>query len=86
MSNSIDVHFDEPAARVWQVIDPSTEMLLDEGESGEPDVSVTLPEGDGAYRVMRKALKDAKIEPQQVSYINAHGTSTPLGDAIETDQ
>ena len=33
--------------------------------------------GDGAFRVMRKALKDAKIEPQQVGYINAHGTSTP---------
>lgn len=56
--NSIDVHFDEPAARVWQIIDPSTEMLLDEGESGEPDVCVTLPEGDGAYRVQIAAVND----------------------------
>jgi lipopolysaccharide transport system permease protein len=56
--NSIDVHFDERAARVWQVIDPSTEMLLDEGESGEPDVRVTLPEGDGAYRVQIAPAND----------------------------
>jgi 3-oxoacyl-[acyl-carrier-protein] synthase II len=40
--------------------------------------------GDGAFRVMRKALKDANIEPQQVGYVNSHGTSTGLGDAIET--
>jgi 3-oxoacyl-[acyl-carrier-protein] synthase II len=40
--------------------------------------------GDGAFRVMRKALKDANIEPQQIGYVNSHGTSTGIGDAIET--
>jgi len=47
---------------------------------------VTAPpeDGDGAYRVMRNALKDAGIAPEQVQYINAHGTSTEVGDRIET--
>ena len=40
--------------------------------------------GDGAYRVMRNCLRDAGIEPHQIDYINAHGTSTPMGDRIET--
>jgi 3-oxoacyl-[acyl-carrier-protein] synthase II len=47
---------------------------------------VTAPseDGDGAFRVMRNALRDAKIEPGAIDYINAHGTSTPMGDRIET--
>ena len=47
---------------------------------------VTSPpdDGDGAYRVMRNALRDAKIGPSEVQYLNAHGTSTPVGDKIET--
>jgi 3-oxoacyl-[acyl-carrier-protein] synthase II len=47
---------------------------------------ITAPseDGDGAYRVMRAALKSAGIEPASVAYINAHGTSTEHGDKIET--
>ncbi|MBZ5576171.1 MAG: beta-ketoacyl-ACP synthase II [Acidobacteriia bacterium] len=47
---------------------------------------VTAPpnDGDGAYRVMRNALRDAGLTPEQVQYINAHGTSTEVGDRIET--
>jgi 3-oxoacyl-[acyl-carrier-protein] synthase II len=40
--------------------------------------------GDGAYRVMRNALADARVAPDQVGYINAHGTSTPYNDKLET--
>lgn len=47
---------------------------------------ITSPpdDGDGAYRVMRNALRDARIEPSSVQYVNAHGTSTEVGDRAET--
>jgi 3-oxoacyl-[acyl-carrier-protein] synthase II len=47
-------------------------------------VTAPAPDGNGACRSMRLALEQAGLEPSAVGYINAHGTSTPLGDTAET--
>jgi len=47
---------------------------------------ITQPaeEGEGGHRVMMNAIHDAKLTPQDIDYVNAHGTSTPIGDVLET--
>ncbi len=47
-------------------------------------ISAPSDDGDGAVRVMRAALADARMDPDRIDYINAHGTATPVGDRIET--
>jgi 3-oxoacyl-[acyl-carrier-protein] synthase II len=58
--------------------------VLGYGASNDAHMAAPDPESVGVVEMMRQALDRAGIKPQEVDYINAHGTSTPLGDAAET--
>jgi 3-oxoacyl-[acyl-carrier-protein] synthase II len=64
---------------------PIIAEIVGYGMSGDAH-HITSPseDGDGGFRVMRNAIRDAGITPDRVQYINAHGTSTDVGDRIET--
>jgi 3-oxoacyl-[acyl-carrier-protein] synthase II len=64
---------------------PIVAEIVGYGMSGDAyHITAPAEDGDGAFRVMRNALRDAGIEPTAVQYINAHGTSTVVGDRVET--
>ena len=64
--------------------DPYAE-LVGYGMSGDAyHISAPSEDGDGPSRVMVNTLRDAQVNPDEIDYINAHGTSTPLGDRVET--
>jgi len=58
--------------------------LVGYGYSGDAH-HITAPGNNGAVRAIRNALKKAQMNPQDIDYINAHGTSTPVGDLVELD-
>jgi 3-oxoacyl-[acyl-carrier-protein] synthase II len=63
---------------------PILAELVGYGMSGDAyHITQPAPEHEGGFRVMKNALHDAKLQPADVGYVNAHGTSTPIGDVLE---
>ena len=64
--------------------EPIAEMVGYASTADAHHITQPAPDGEGAARAMRLALEDAHLEPNEIDYINAHGTSTPLNDRCET--
>lgn len=74
----------EGAALMLLTREPHSVALLGVGESSDAyHISSPHPEGAGAIRAIRQALDEAKLRPEEVGYINLHGTATPLNDSVE---
>ncbi|HCF66170.1 MAG TPA: beta-ketoacyl-ACP synthase, partial [Enterobacter asburiae] len=64
---------------------PADVALLGTGESSDAyHISAPHPQGEGAIRAIAQALNEADMQPQDIGYINLHGTATPLNDQIES--
>ncbi|WP_194207440.1 beta-ketoacyl-[acyl-carrier-protein] synthase family protein [Superficieibacter sp. 1612_C1] len=75
----------EGAALMLLTREPRPIALLGVGESSDAyHISAPHPQGEGAIRAIRQALNDANLAPEQVGYINLHGTATTLNDQIES--
>lgn len=75
----------EGAALMLLTREPQPIALLGVGESSDAyHISAPHPQGEGAIRAIEQALRDADLTPDDIGYINLHGTATPLNDQIES--
>jgi 3-oxoacyl-[acyl-carrier-protein] synthase I len=75
----------EAGALLLLTREPQSLALLGAGESSDAwHMSAPHPEGIGAEQAMKMALKQAQLQPQDIGYINLHGTATPLNDQVES--
>jgi 3-oxoacyl-[acyl-carrier-protein] synthase-1 len=82
--NRDGINIGEGAAAFLMSSDDAAVRLLGCGECSDAyHMSAPHPEGEGAYQAMRMALIDAALNPQDIAYVNLHGTGTPLNDTME---
>jgi 3-oxoacyl-[acyl-carrier-protein] synthase II len=76
---------EEAAAASRRGAEPIAELLGYAATSDAYHLTAPEPDGSGAALAIELAMRDAEVEPQELDYVNAHGTSTPLNDRSETE-